>query len=378
MARHPGPVQQRIKIIAELARSQHGLVSRAQALARGLSDSAISRRCSSGVWQRALPNVFAYVSATQTRNQQLKAVELWAGEGAALSHRSALLFWGGNVNVDFIEVSTPNRRRPRDGVRMHRARRLPAEHVVIKDGIRVTSAERTLLDLAPVLGEELQGILDDFFRRDIVTPRALALFLEREDTKRVPGCHQLRRLLRKRRKGAPRTHQERVALLEQVLQRNAAARVPAPKPLPQLVSAPRAFRLGYDSERLVFELGEDSQEEAGPWRAKLRGEGWELLAIGYEDLRGKPWKLVRRLRELLARRAGASSRPPPAGKVYNEWHVRWLLTDLLNHGTLPPALAEVPSHVLMLAVDFNDFEGLSKEAVDALYSVIDGMHAQAS
>lgn len=285
-------------------------MTRAQALAQGLSPSAISRRCSNGTWQRLLPNVFASASASPTRNQQLKSVELWAGEGAVISHRSALQFWGVALNADFIEVSTPNRRRPHEGVRMHRVRSLPAEHVVTRDGIRVTSVERTLVDLAPVLGEELQGILDDFVRQGVLTPASLALFVESKGAKRVPGCHRLRRLLRKRRKEEPRTHPEQVSLLMKVLQRNFAAKVPAPQPLPQLANAPQPFRLGYESERLVLELGEGMPKEAGKWRAKLRGEGWEVIGITYPELSKKPWKgrHFHKCQQLLGERCGMTSR----------------------------------------------------------------------
>jgi hypothetical protein len=377
MAHPQGPVQRRNKELATLARAQHGLITRPQALAQGLSASAISRRCLNGGWQRVLPNVFVSVSAPQTPGQQLKAVELWAGEGAAISHRSALQLWGGAANVDFIEVSTSNRRRPRQGIRVHRARLLPDGHVVMKDGIRVTSAERTLVDLASLLGEEMQFILDDFFQRGVATPAMVALFLERDDVKRVPGCHLLRRILRRRRRAAPRTLPEKAYLLEQVLKRNVAARVATPELLPQVAEAPPTLRMGYESERLVLELGEEDTKEAGKWRAKLRGEGWELLAIGCEDLRGKPWKLVRRLREKLQRRAGASSRPPQTGRVYNEWRLRDRLAELTDFGALPPALANVPFHTLMWMLGMNDFENLSPEGVDALNTIIDEMNAVA-
>jgi hypothetical protein len=120
-----------------------------------------------------------------------------------------------------------------------------------------------------------------------------------------------------------------------VLQRNVAAKVPAPQPLPQLANAPEAFRLGYESERLVLELGEGMPKEAGKWRAKLRGEGWEVIGITYPELSKKPWKLVRRLQTILARRAGASRRPPLTRKVFNEWRLQCFLTDLSNHGKLP-------------------------------------------
>ena len=172
----PGRFQQRNHALAALMRGQHGLVSRPQVVALGVSRSALSRRLTTGVWQCLLPSVYAAAQVPPSAAQHLKAVELWAGDGAALSHRSALKLWGLPSDLDFVEVSTVHRHPPQEGIRCHLTRPLPPSQVVERDGLRVTSAEKTLVDMAAVLKaspDELHALLDGFLQRGLVTPEGL-------------------------------------------------------------------------------------------------------------------------------------------------------------------------------------------------------------
>ena len=54
-----GPTQRRNRAIAMFTRSQHGLLTRAQATGMGLSKSAIARRLATGALERVMPGVFA-------------------------------------------------------------------------------------------------------------------------------------------------------------------------------------------------------------------------------------------------------------------------------------------------------------------------------
>jgi predicted transcriptional regulator of viral defense system len=71
---------------------------------------------------------------------------------AVLSHRSAAALWGiRESSSGRIEVTAPRERR-RPGVTVHRAV-LPRDEITVHDGIPVTTAARTLLDLAALLDE---------------------------------------------------------------------------------------------------------------------------------------------------------------------------------------------------------------------------------
>jgi hypothetical protein len=80
-----------------------------------------------------------------------------SGPGAALSHRSAAQLWElRQKNSALVDVTVPsqNGRLKRAGIRTHRSGRLAAEEVTEFHGIPVTTAARTLLDLADVLGRQ--------------------------------------------------------------------------------------------------------------------------------------------------------------------------------------------------------------------------------
>src|SRR5690349_12489941 len=78
----------------KLAESQHGVVSRAQAMDLGVSESAIARRLRDGLWARVLPGVFRITGAPIPDPQLPMAATLWAGEGSVVSHATAARLLG--------------------------------------------------------------------------------------------------------------------------------------------------------------------------------------------------------------------------------------------------------------------------------------------
>jgi very-short-patch-repair endonuclease len=134
--------------VAGLASRQHGVVSRSQLLAAGMSAREIV------VWQRHRRlhplhrGVYAVGHRALTRRARWMAAVLAAGPGAVLSHRSAAALWGVR-DGHAIEVTAPRQCR-RPGITAHRAALRPDE-TTTHDGNPVTSAARTLFDLAAVV-----------------------------------------------------------------------------------------------------------------------------------------------------------------------------------------------------------------------------------
>jgi hypothetical protein len=142
----------------QLLGAQHGATSRQQALAAGLSESAIAHRCSSGRWRRLHPGVYATFSGPAGQQTRVWAALLHAGPGAVLSHRSAaaeqhLL----DVAPEVVDVTVDNARRvtPRPGIRLHRTRHLDARRHPARRPPQ-TRVEDTVLDLV-----ECSDRLDD-------------------------------------------------------------------------------------------------------------------------------------------------------------------------------------------------------------------------
>jgi very-short-patch-repair endonuclease len=131
-----------------------GVFTRDELRAAGLSDSAIARRLQAGSLHRMYRDVYSVAPPLLLRPEaRWRGAVLACGEGAALSHRSAAVFWELlEDRWDFVDVVTPHRgRKGTGGIRLHRTRRLPDSEVVVVRGIRVTTVERTLLDLADVV-----------------------------------------------------------------------------------------------------------------------------------------------------------------------------------------------------------------------------------
>jgi very-short-patch-repair endonuclease len=135
------------RAIAALANRQGGVVSRGQLVARGISAKAIDYRVAVGRLRAVHRGVYAVGHDAISTRGQLVAGLLVAGAGAALSHRTAAAVWRLTPSMPhFVEITTTNRRRrSRPGLLLHHA---SAIEVSRRDGLRVTTPIRTLLDLA--------------------------------------------------------------------------------------------------------------------------------------------------------------------------------------------------------------------------------------
>jgi hypothetical protein len=145
-----------------VAESQHGLMTRAQALAKGLTAGAIRGRLNAGAWERVHAAVYRVAGSRRTWKQLLMAACLAAGRGSAVSHRAAAQLWKLPAGREWVEITVKKTRCIRlAGVNVHRVSQLPSIDVVWLDHIPVTSAARTVIDLAGVLTrKDLADVLD--------------------------------------------------------------------------------------------------------------------------------------------------------------------------------------------------------------------------
>ena len=172
--------------VAGLAGRQCGVVSRAQLIGIGLSESAIERRIWAGRLHTLHPGVYAVGHRSVPLEGLWLAAVLRGGEGAVLSHRSAAALWGirrGDLRAR-IEIATP--RATRSCGRIHRRclQLAPAE-VTIRKRIPVTTLARTLLDIAATLSAEgMEAAIREAEYQHRFHPRALAEMLERHPGQR--------------------------------------------------------------------------------------------------------------------------------------------------------------------------------------------------
>jgi very-short-patch-repair endonuclease len=144
--------------IARIAHRQWGVMTWNQLRAAGLAASTISRRVRDGRLHRVHRGVYALIppSALAPEGRWLAAV-LACGDGAVLSHRSAAALWQLiDEGTTRPEVTVPVRgARAVRGVLLHRTRSLPPDSVTSRRGVRVTTVERTLADLAEVVSTSI-------------------------------------------------------------------------------------------------------------------------------------------------------------------------------------------------------------------------------
>jgi hypothetical protein len=182
--------------IARLADDQHGNVSYAQLRAIGLSHNAIAHRVKTGRLHRVYRGVYSVGRPPKTAHEHAMAAVLACGDGAALSHHSALALWGlAEWKWSGIHVTVPGDRRPK-GIKVHRASGLTSREFRKHQGIRMTSPARTILDCAPTLTDKaLRRAVNDARRspQAHVRPWHLEDIIERFPYH--PGAKKLRPIL---------------------------------------------------------------------------------------------------------------------------------------------------------------------------------------
>jgi Transcriptional regulator, AbiEi antitoxin/Protein of unknown function (DUF559) len=176
--------------LADLARRQWGVVSRAQLTAIGLGRGAIDARLGAGRLRRVHRGVYAIGGAALPREGRNLAAVLACGEGAVLSHVSAAVHWGLlSYDPPRPEVTAPASRAGAPGIRLHRTRSLDARETTTHRGIPITTLARTLLDLAATAPtNHLEHAIGQAMRNELYDHAAIERVLDGR-----PGTRALRR-----------------------------------------------------------------------------------------------------------------------------------------------------------------------------------------
>jgi very-short-patch-repair endonuclease len=134
--------------LAELARRQHGVVSRRQLLELGHAPATVSGWEKDGKLHRLHRGVYAVGHEALSWEGRLLAAVL-ANEPAVASHKTAAWIWGLlRARPGTFHLTAPTRRHRKELVVVHFAPLEPEDVRTVK-GIPVTSPGRTALDLAP-------------------------------------------------------------------------------------------------------------------------------------------------------------------------------------------------------------------------------------
>ncbi len=147
--------------LAEISASQWGMVTSAQAAARGVTRLDLSRLTAAGDLVRISQGVYKYAGAPSGAYLDVRAAWLssdptrLASERLHDGHRgvvvsgqtAAWLYDIGDLRSNRTELTTPVRRQTQRADEHYRQRDLSDQDVTIRDGLPVTTPERTIADL---------------------------------------------------------------------------------------------------------------------------------------------------------------------------------------------------------------------------------------
>ncbi|GEL18556.1 DUF559 domain-containing protein [Pseudonocardia asaccharolytica] len=152
---------------------QAGVISRAQAVAAGLSRDAVDRRLATRRWRPLHPRVYLAEGHRLTDEGRARAAVLWAGPDAVLSGVAAAWWHGFAERAPLVVgVTVPRRRSPasRPGVSVRR-RTLEPVDLVEHRGVALTARPLTVLEAAVEMGTAGGGaFLDHALQRFIRFP----------------------------------------------------------------------------------------------------------------------------------------------------------------------------------------------------------------
>lgn len=160
-------------LIARIASRQYGVISSAQLSSTGLTRAGIHRRARASRLFPLHRGVYAVGHRNLGNEGRWIAAVLTYGDRAVLSHRSAAALWGiRRAPKGPIDLTIPGTsgRKSRAGIVLHRSTTLTAASCTRRLGIPVTSPNRTIADLRPVLSPaqlaaaireaEFRGVID--------------------------------------------------------------------------------------------------------------------------------------------------------------------------------------------------------------------------
>ncbi len=151
-----------------------GVVTRAQALAAGLSPDRLRWLLRSGRWQRVYRGIYATHNGPLTPGQREIAALLYAGDGAVLSHYTAAARDGlAGFPTAAVHVTVPVVRRVREqpGIVVHRSGSLTGFDVHPDRQPRRTRLPRSIVDMATVAHrrDDVRAVLSAGVQRRLVT-----------------------------------------------------------------------------------------------------------------------------------------------------------------------------------------------------------------
>ncbi|MEN3281949.1 MAG: hypothetical protein V7607_3089 [Solirubrobacteraceae bacterium] len=294
-----GKVRTIEQLLAALATRSHGVVTRRQLVAVGVSEDEIDHRLATGALLREHRGVYRVGHRAPSIEARYLAAVLACGNGALLSGRAAGHLWGlVKGAAPPPEVTTRTERRIA-GIRTRRSRTTDAADATTWRGIAITTVPFTLVALAAQLdAEELARACHEAGVRYGTTPRQVDEVLLRRPN--APGAKKLRAVLHgdvkvtlsKLEAGFLSLLRDQGLALPETNRRTGARRVDCRWPTHRLTVELDSYR--YHRSRHAWEQDRRREREA-------HARGDELRRYTYGDVFESPALMLAELRALLPR-----------------------------------------------------------------------------
>lgn len=297
----------------DVARRQHGLFSRAQALDLDVCYRLITRRVAAGRLIAVAPGVYSLPGWPDSWRRRLWLAHLDVGLHSVISHEAAAALHGLTTYAPGpVTVTVPHGDHERPpAYEVRQSTDLRPHHVTTVDGLPVTTPARTLVDLAARRRpERLARALDDaHLSRTCRLDDVLAVY----DELKRPGKHGMRlmgRLLAARGPGyvPPESVLERRLL--RVLRDGGLPEPVRQAPLPWRPDVPNRVDLLYPRERVIVEA------DGRRWHARVdqmaldrqrdrnaQNHGYGVYRFVWEEITKQPDVVCSALRTALRRAA---------------------------------------------------------------------------
>jgi hypothetical protein len=280
------------------------------ALAGVIPRSTLYLQVRDRAWTKLHPGVVALPGAPDIAERRIAAAVLATGgpEPAAWADRwTALWLWGllrrapSTVHLVVPRAGARPRRRRVD---VRRSAALPPEHLTEVRGLPVTTAARTLADMAPRTKPAfLRGLVVDARQRGLTDLEDVARVLD--TLRNATGAGLLRRLLWEL--DEVRCDSILEALVRDLLRR---AGLPQPHPEPYAVStgsrtlhldiAWPALRCGIEVDGMGYHSARDHLDRDQRRHNALVLAGWRVLRVGWYRVEADAAAFIREVRALLA------------------------------------------------------------------------------
>src|SRR5215211_5169343 len=181
--------KQRQPCLAAKSAGQWGNITTAQLRACGVTGAVISRWVAEGRLHRLHRGVYAVGHRNPAPEARWSAALLAYGDDSVLTRQTSIALHGLGKPPNVVTVAVPKQARRQRGVEPHSSMPFERDEVVIRRGLRTTSIERTLLDLAAI-GEPVARLVAEAVARRLTSIVKLRAYLERRSG--VRGAARLR------------------------------------------------------------------------------------------------------------------------------------------------------------------------------------------